>query len=331
MLVKKYLTEDLRNSLSGVCSKCGFTLDDVIRSGLENPDSNIGAYAGDKDCYKKFAPLFDPIIEDYHGFSTGDMHRSDFRSLDAAGSAELDRDEERILSTRIRVARNVEEFVFPPAISTGSRLELERRISTMLENFEGELKGTYHGLQTMTDEMQTRLVKEHFLFKKGDRFLEAAGINREWPSGRGIFYNMNRTFLVWVNEEDHLRIISMEQGGDLVSVYERLRQAVAWIGEQLPFAKDDRLGYLSSCPTNLGTAMRASVHVKLATLGQRKDFKVLCDGLKLSVRGIHGEHSESEGGVWDISNKQRLGISEAECIEVLAEGVAKLLELDERG
>ncbi len=181
----------------------------------------------------------------------------------------------------------------------------------------------------MPEAVQQRLTRLHFLFKKGDRFLEAAGVNRNWPSGRGIFCTPDKTFLVWVNEEDHLRIIAMQQGGDLATVYERLRRAVGHIEKQLQFSRHGRLGYLSSCPTNVGTAMRASVHVKLPRLGQREHFFQLCNEMDLSVRGVHGEHSASENGVWDISNKKRLGITEVECIQVLYEGVEKLLQLEE--
>ncbi len=329
MLVEKFLTENIRKSLSDVQARCGFTLNDVIRSGLENPDSNIGAYAGDADCYTKFASLFNPIIEDYHGFPNDGIHRQNFSELDSASTQQLNLNNKRILSTRIRVARNVEGAAFPPAISATARLKLEQCIVSALENLKGEFVGTYYSLMDMTEEVQDRLVRLHFLFKKGDRFLKSAGVNRDWPSGRGIFHTKDKKFLVWVNEEDHLRIISMQKGGGLASVYERLRIVVAHIEEQLQFAHSERLGYLSSCPTNLGTTMRASIHIRIPQLSQRKDFLTLCNKMQLSVRGVHGEHSDSEDGIWDISNKQRLGITEVDCIQILHDGVEKLLQLEE--
>ncbi|MDJ0622384.1 MAG: hypothetical protein QNJ17_05435 [Desulfocapsaceae bacterium] len=331
MLAEKYLTENLRKTLNGVQAECGFKLADVIRSGHENPDSNIGAYAGDADCYVKFSALFDPIIAEYHSFPSDSEHRGDIQPLDSLTIPNLDPDNAQILSTRIRVARNIEGVDFPPAITANARLELERRILRVLNNLKGEFAGSYHSLANMTEETQKQLTQSHFLFKKGDRFLDSAGVNRDWPNGRGIFYTSDKTFLVWVNEEDHLRIISMQQGGGLANVYERLRQGLEKINEQVPFARSHRLGYLSSCPTNLGTAMRASVHIKLPRLGQRRDFGKLCNQLQLSVRGIHGEHSKSENGIWDISNKQRLGITEVECIEILYSGLEKLIRLEENG
>lgn len=71
------------------------------------------------------------------------------------------------------------------------------------------MQGKYYSLNSLSEEDRNLLIEEHFLFKEGDRFLEAAGLNRDWPEGRGIFHNDEKTFLVWVNEEDQLRIISM--------------------------------------------------------------------------------------------------------------------------
>ena len=96
--------------------------------------------------------------------------------------------------------------------------------------------------------------------------MSAAGLNREWPAGRGIFHNKEKTFLTWVNEEDQLRIISMQPGSDILSVFKRLSVAAAAIEAVAKFAHDDHLGYITSCPTNCGTALRASVHIKLPKL-----------------------------------------------------------------
>jgi len=81
--------------------------------------------------------------------------------------------------------------------------------------FTGDLKGTFYPLDGMSKETQKKLIEDHFLFKEGDRFLEACNLNRDWPSGRGIFHNNDKTFLVWVNEEDQLRIISMQPGANI--------------------------------------------------------------------------------------------------------------------
>lgn len=135
----------------------------------------------------------------------------------------------------------------------------------------GELEGTYYPLNGMKKEDQDQLIADHFLFKEGDRFLAAAGLNRDWPSGRGIFHNKDKTFLTWVNEEDQLRIISMQPGADILAVFRRLSMAAAAIEKVAKFAHDDHLGYITSCPTNCGTALRASVHIKLPKLMKQKE------------------------------------------------------------
>ena len=179
----------------------------------------------------------------------------------------------------------------------------------------------------MSEEDREQLVEDHFLFKQGDRFLEAAGLNRDWPEGRGIFHNNDKTFLVWINEEDQLRIISMQQGSDILEVFTRLARATEEIEKVVKFAHTDKLGYLTSCPTNLGTGMRASVHVSLPFLGQDKlMFEDIAKEYGLQIRGIHGEHSESSDHVYDVSNKRRLGRSEVQLIEDMYLGIQALLE-----
>jgi len=115
----------------------------------------------------------------------------------------------RILSTRIRVGRNLADYPLGPGITKEQRNEVEAKVSGVLSKFTGELGGKYYALKTMSKEDQKQLVDDHFLFKEGDRFLDACGLNRDWPDGRGIFHNNEKSFLVWINEEDQLRIISM--------------------------------------------------------------------------------------------------------------------------
>merc|ERR1719163_1419875 len=137
--------------------------------------------------------------------------------------------------------------------------------------FEGDLQGKFYPLEGMSKEDQDQLIADHFLFKEGDRFLKACNLNRDWPSGRGIFHNNDKTFLVWVNEEDQLRIISMQKGAGIKEVFDRLCRAAAHIETVLKFAHDEHLGYITSCPTNLGTALRGSVHIKLPLLMLKKE------------------------------------------------------------
>jgi len=135
-----------------------------------------------------------------------------------------------------------------------------------------------------------------------------------------------KTFLVWVNEEDQLRIISMQPGGDVNQVFQRLGRAVEQLQKRVKFSYNDHLGYISSCPTNLGTAMRASVHVKLPNLAKdMKTFQSIADKNHLQIRGIHGEHTEDDSGVYDVSNSRRLGFTEAELVQGMYNGIQELI------
>ena len=183
-----------------------------------------------------------------------------------------------IVSTRIRVGRNLADFPLGPGISKAQRDQVESTVSGVLTKFTGELAGSYYALNKLTEAERKQLIADHFLFKEGDRFLESCGLNRDWPSGRGIFHNKEKTFLVWINEEDQLRIISMQKGADILAVFTRLSIAASEIEKKAKFAHDDHLGYITSCPTNLGTALRASVHIKLPFLGKDKaQFNKIAD------------------------------------------------------
>jgi len=154
-------------------------------------------------------------------------------------------------------------------------------------------------------------------------------LNRDWPSGRGIFHNDAKTFLVWVNEEDQLRIISMQQGAGIAEVFDRLSRAAAHIETKLAFSRNDHVGYITSCPTNLGTALRASVHIKLPKLMKNKEtFNAIADKYYVQIRGIHGEHTETDDGVFDISNRRRLGRSEHALVQDMIDGVRALMEAE---
>jgi len=330
-LLKKYLTEDVMNKLKTRKTKLGATLWDVIQSGVKNLDSGVGLYAPDAESYTLFKELFDPVITDYHiGFKPTDKQPPiDLGESHIAELKDLDPEGKYIVSTRIRCGRSLQGYPFNPCLTEANYKEMEAKMMAGFKSItDPELQGTYYPLTGMSKDVQNQLIQDHFLFKEGDRFLQAANACRYWPAGRGIFHNKNKTFLVWVNEEDHLRIISMQQGGNVGAVLDRLIRGVKLIEKIASFSRDDRLGWLTFCPTNLGTTVRASVHVAIPKVSARPDFKKLCEDMKLQPRGIHGEHTETTGGVFDVSNKARLGVSEYQCVKDMYDGVKKLIEME---
>ncbi|KAH8314821.1 hypothetical protein KR074_000175 [Drosophila pseudoananassae] len=329
-LLKKHLTKEIFDKLkTRTTPSFNSTLLHCINSGMCNPDSGVGIYAPDAESYKVFGAIFDPIIEEYHrGFKKTDKHPE---SCYGSGKdfANLDPDNAFIVSTRVRCGRSVQGYPFNPCLTEQQYAELEYKLCSALHSLEGEYYGSYMPLAGMDKQMQQKLIDDHFLFKEGDRFLEAAGASRFWPNGRGIFFNKKRNFLVWVNEEDHIRIISMEKGGDLGRVYDRMIGGVEALGKKVKFSRDERLGFLTFCPTNLGTSIRASVHIKLPKLNANKEkMQKLADKYHLQVRGTSGEHSEAKGGVHDISNKRRMGLTEYEAIKEMHDGIKALINAE---
>uniref|UniRef100_A0A1A9ZF26 Acireductone dioxygenase n=1 Tax=Glossina pallidipes TaxID=7398 RepID=A0A1A9ZF26_GLOPL len=329
-LLKKYLTKEIFDNLKEKKTPTfGSTLLDCIQSGLENHDSGVGIYAPDAEAYTVFADLFDPVIEDYHGgFKKTDKHPPrEFGDVNCFSN--LDPNNEFIISTRVRCGRSLQGYPFNPCLTEAQYKEMEEKVSSTLSGLEGELKGKFYPLTGMEKAVQQQLIDDHFLFKEGDRFLQTANACRYWPTGRGIYHNDNKTFLVWCNEEDHLRIISMQMGGDLGEVYRRLVGAVNEIEKRLPFSHDDRLGFLTFCPTNLGTTIRASVHIKVPKLAANKaKLEEVAGKYNLQVRGTRGEHTEAEGGVYDISNKRRMGLTEFDAVKEMNDGIAELIKLE---
>ncbi|WP_426750397.1 phosphagen kinase [Myxococcus sp. Y35] len=328
MLLHKHLTPELKARLERLTTRNGWTLRKAIQSGLDHEDSQVGVYAGDSESYALFSPLLHPLIQEHAGYDL-EGHASDF-SLEGLPQDDLDPTGEFILSTRIRVGRNLARYAFPPAIGARARAALEAEVVQVLGQLRGELAGEYHPLASLSEARRRELVEQHVLFKPADRFLDSAGVNRDWPRNRGIFHSADMRFIVWVGEEDALRIISMQPGSGLAQVFHRLKAALDVLEERLEFARDERLGYHTTCPTNLGTAMRASVLIRLPCLSRRPDFRALCSKLGLAIRGLHGEHSEAHDGIHDISNAVRLGVTERDIYQQLRSGVLKLIALESR-
>jgi len=241
----------------------------------------------------------------------------------------VDPDGTFVISTRVRCGRSLQGYPFNPCLTEAQYKDMEARVSGILTQLTGELQGTYYPLLGMQQEVQQQLIDDHFLFKEGDRFLQAANACRFWPVGRGIYHNDAKSFLVWINEEDHLRIISMQQGGDLGSVYRRMVAGVTAIENQLPFSRSERFGFLTFCPTNLGTTIRASVRIQLPKLAADKAaLDATAAKFSLQVRGTRGEHTDSEGGVYDISNKRRLGLTEFQAVKEMQDGILELIKIE---
>ncbi|XP_038554281.1 creatine kinase, testis isozyme-like isoform X1 [Micropterus salmoides] len=359
----KILNLDMYRKLRERATPSGFTIDGVIQTGVDNPGHpfimTVGCVAGDEETYEVFKELLDPVIEDRHGgYKPTDKHKTDLNPANLKGGDDLDPN--YVLSSRVRTGRSIRGFCLPPHCSRGERRAVENLSIEALDSLTGDLKGKYYALKNMTDAEQQQLIDDHFLFDKPvSPLLLASGMARDWPDARGIWHNNEKTFLIWVNEEDHTRVISMEKGGNMKRVFERfcrglkqvehliqergnmkrvferfcrgLKQVEHLIQERgWEFMWNKRLGYILTCPSNLGTGLRAGVHVRLPNLSKDARFSKILDNLRLQKRGTGGVDTAATGDTFDISNNDRLGKSEVELVQLLIDGVNYLIECEKK-
>ncbi len=310
-----------------------WTLARAINTGVTYPDSFVGCHAGDMESYDDFADFFHPVIEAYHkGFSmkegsslTGtpsERMDSDKINIDLTDSAH-----DKIASTRIRVARNLSMFPLNPGGTRETREEVADLMAKVYAGIpaDSDLAGEFSLHTKMTDEQRQALIDGHFLFRGKDRMQAASGYHEHWPHGRGVYVNNDKTFINWVNEGDHLRIISMEMGGDVKAVFARLSAGTKAIedgvraisGVEDVFMMHPKFGAVTCCPSNIGTGMRGSVHIMVPKLIKAIGFDEidrLCRERNCQARGSTGEHSEVVDRI-DVSNWRRIGLPEYELVE----------------
>jgi protein-arginine kinase len=338
-LMRQTLTPELFEALKEVKSSKGYTLSNGIQAGVLRPHLGVGFTCGDEECFELFKDLIYPIVKGWHGFDPATQeHKSD---LDASKLTFTEEQAAKfgqyVKSTRVRAARNIAGFSLPAGASSEDRLAVEGVLKEAFASLPEPLQGTYYPLGDLTAEQENELQAGGFLFQKPGpmQLLGAAGAGRNWPEGRGIFHNESKTVLCWCNEEDQCRIIAMEDGGDVKGVFERfcsLSGAIKGAAENNGKAlmESPNLGFLGTCPSNLGTGLRASVMIVLPQLNKDpKKLEEICAGFDLQPRGSSGEHSAAVGAKWDISNKQRIGFSEVELVQKMIDGVSKLIAMEE--
>nr|AAP68793.1 muscle creatine kinase [Eptatretus stoutii] len=333
----KVLTLDMYKKLRDKQTPSGFTLDDIIQTGVDNPGHpfimTVGCVAGDEECYDVFKDLLDPVISDRHGgYKATDEHKTDLNPANLKGGDDLDPN--YVISSRVRTGRSIKGYCLPPHCSRGERRAIEKLSIEALSKLSGDLKGKYYALKGMSEAGQQTLIDDHFLFDKPvSPLLLASGMGRDWPGARGIWHNDNKTFLVWVNEEDHLRVISMQKGGNMKEVFNRFCIGLQKIEEIFkekghPFMWTEHLGYVLTCPSNLGTGLRGGVHVKLPHMSKHPKFEEVLTRLRLQKRGTGGVDTAAVGGVYDVSNLDRIGSSEVDQVQMVVDGVKLLIEME---
>merc|ERR1712166_1452546 len=348
------LTPAVWDALKDKKTSTGVTLAQCMKTGVDNPGhphiKTVGVVACDEESYEVFKELFDPVISARHGGYPATAKQPTNLDTSQLSDTDIDPEGKYVLTTRVRTGRSVKGFQLPPTISFEDRRKLEALSVKALLAMTGELKGEYfplHGSQSdadkpngMSEEKEEQLRKTGNLFQEPDStLLLASGMGRHWPDGRGVFENTNKNLFVWVGEEDHLRIVSMQgsretpsaEGKNIKEVTARFMDACAEVqkvlkSEGADFMHNDHLGWVLTCPSNLGTGLRAGTMVKLPKVSGRDDWKALCAKMGLQARGTGGVDSANVGGTWDVSNADRIGKGEVVLVNTLIEGAAQLVK-----
>ncbi len=226
-----------------------------------------------------------------------------------------------VLTSRVRLARNLSGEPFPGWAKKGERIEVLEKVRAEIEGLPG-MKGAFsHGLEELSSVQKQVLVERHLI----SREQAARG------EGSATIVNRKQTFSLMLNEEDHLRMQCIRAGLNLSKAFSQLSGLEDDLSETVPFAFDSRLGYLTACPTNVGTGMRASAMLHLPGLVLADEVGPTLQGvarLRLAVRGFYGEGTESLSNLFQVSNQSTLGESEDEIISRL-ERVIRDVEIHE--
>ncbi|GJM76929.1 protein-arginine kinase [Paenibacillus macerans] len=226
-----------------------------------------------------------------------------------------------VISSRVRIARNLQHQPFPMLATNQQSEEVLKQLQTVLSDERLKSYGKLHPvLLADLDELDKRVLVEKHLI--------SPNLANEARNG-AVFISEDESLSIMVNEEDHLRIQCLYPGFQVQEAWEKATAIDDIFEAHVDYAFDDRRGYLTSCPTNVGTGLRASVMMHLPALVLTQQISRILSAVSqvgLTVRGIYGEGSEATGNLFQISNQITLGQSEAEIIENLYGVVLQIIQ-----
>ena len=228
---------------------------------------------------------------------------------------------EAVISTRVRLARNLRGFPFPDRMSLDQRQKVCEMVRSALLCSNSAIRDDfeYIDMASISPVRAQSLAERHLI---SPEFCE----NRQ---GRALLLKKDESVSIMLCEEDHVRIQVMQPGLQLEEAYDLADKIDTLLDSQLHFAFDDRLGYLTQCPTNLGTGMRASLMMHLPALeatGMIAELYKAVSKIGLVFRGLYGEGSKPKGAIYQLSNQITLGISELDALQNLASIAGQVIE-----
>ncbi len=228
---------------------------------------------------------------------------------------------EAVVSTRIRLARNLKDYPFPIRLSADKACEIVDKVGKVLE--DSDIRFHRVDLGAVSDAIRVAMIERHLV---SPDFISA-------KEGRAVFLSDDNTISIMVNEEDHIRLQVIRDGFEADEAFRIANEVDDILSKKLDFAFHKRLGYLTQCPTNLGTGMRASVMLHLPALEMSGAVYRIGSNLSklgLTMRGLYGESTKPAGAFFQLSNQVTLGISEKAAIENLKNITTQLIAQEMR-
>jgi protein arginine kinase len=226
-----------------------------------------------------------------------------------------------VISSRVRLARNLADFPFISRATPQDRTRIENILHDRILAIAAETDVLYVNLSQLEKVDRQLLVERHLISRE----------HAESQGARAVAIDSHEKFSLMVNEEDHLRIQVMQSGLNLASAWEQVNRIDDVIDEKATYAFHERLGYLTACPTNVGTGMRVSVMLHLPALVITRQIDKVFRSLQkisLAVRGLYGEGSQAMGDFYQISNQVTLGRTESELIRQVSDIVPVIIDYE---
>ena len=335
-ILAKVLSQELYAKLKDRKTSSGYSADHLIQVGVDAPSAAAGkvnphttyllgctgVLAGDEDSYEVFTELMDTIIEERHGYARSNMHRCDFNA--AKVKAPVTMDERYVITCRVVIRRNIRGYRLAPTITRAERRDIERTVADAAKCLTGVLSGRYLAIAAMSPEEL-----ESTGMGRAAASLPATCV-RDWPDGRGVVLNADKTFLVAFNEDDHIKMVATANGGTLRDTFERACDGVRLIEDGLrkagkEFMMNQHHGYISCCPACIGTAMQVTVSLKTPRLS--KDHKFSDFLQKWRLQDV--TPPSSTGGMTELRNVDVIGRTEVDIVQAVCDAVQKVIDLEQ--
>lgn len=230
----------------------------------------------------------------------------------------MNSEDQTIISTRIRLARNLKGFPFPHKMSESAARKVTDSVEKALMPIDNFVR---HDMSAISELEGTVLQEQHLI---------SPDLLRESPFG-SVFISPDENVSIMVNEEDHIREQVILPGLALDQAYSQIDRIDDILAKNIDFAFSDRFGYLTSCATNLGTGMRASVMMFLPALTIENMIDVCINDvsrLNMTVRGVYGEGSRAEGYLYQVSNQRTLGVRESDILDAVKAAIKHIVDME---